>query len=196
MPRWPGRAMLGRRECDERVIHSSPALPAWGSRSPEPRRPTPDTGRDDATRSPRCGRLDGCAALGSRSRPALGTAGSVAAAQWRARGCKRGRSWVPGAAIASMRERAAEVGGTLEIVRDHDGTLVHAVLPTPFILRIWASLQPGCRQRDRLARQQCPVRTICGWGSDAKVQPSEPGRAGSAAGGSSGFAHTGACAGC
>ena len=43
-------------------------------------------------------------------------------------GTSRG-NWVPGVGIASMRERAAEVGGTLEIATDGRGSLVSAHLP-------------------------------------------------------------------
>jgi signal transduction histidine kinase len=44
-------------------------------------------------------------------------------------GGRTSQPWVPGVGIASMRERAAEVGGTLEIVGNEQGTLVSAVLP-------------------------------------------------------------------
>ena len=37
--------------------------------------------------------------------------------------------WVPGVGLSSMRERAAEVGGTLEVATDGRGSLVTAKLP-------------------------------------------------------------------
>lgn len=41
------------------------------------------------------------------------------------------KEWVPGVGISSMRERAAEVGGTVQVTKDASGTLVRAVLPLP-----------------------------------------------------------------
>jgi hypothetical protein len=41
-----------------------------------------------------------------------------------------GPRWAPGVGIASMRERAAEVGGTLTAEPTPTGGLVHARLPT------------------------------------------------------------------
>ena len=41
----------------------------------------------------------------------------------------RSERWVPGVGLASMRERAAEVGGTLELTRGRDGARVTARLP-------------------------------------------------------------------
>ncbi|MBI2765563.1 MAG: hypothetical protein HYX53_06575 [Chloroflexi bacterium] len=38
-------------------------------------------------------------------------------------------TWVPGVGLSSMRERAAEVGGTLQVATDGDGSLVKALLP-------------------------------------------------------------------
>ncbi len=40
-----------------------------------------------------------------------------------------GETWVPGVGLASMRERAAEVGGTLQVSTDRSGSTVRAVLP-------------------------------------------------------------------
>ncbi len=37
--------------------------------------------------------------------------------------------WVPGVGLSSMRERAAEVGGTLTVTTTADGSLVKALLP-------------------------------------------------------------------
>jgi signal transduction histidine kinase len=37
--------------------------------------------------------------------------------------------WVPGVGLSSMRERAAEAGGTLEVTTDARGSLVTAQLP-------------------------------------------------------------------
>ncbi|HEY3530207.1 MAG TPA: histidine kinase [Nocardioides sp.] len=42
---------------------------------------------------------------------------------------RNGRPWTPGVGISSMRERAAEVGGTLEVSTSHRGALVEAHLP-------------------------------------------------------------------
>jgi signal transduction histidine kinase len=39
-------------------------------------------------------------------------------------------AWTPGVGISSMRERAAEVGGTLQITRDKTGSQVRALLPS------------------------------------------------------------------
>jgi signal transduction histidine kinase len=41
---------------------------------------------------------------------------------------RNGQSWTPGVGVSSMRERAAEVGGTLTVT-DGDGFVVHALLP-------------------------------------------------------------------
>jgi two-component system NarL family sensor kinase len=38
-------------------------------------------------------------------------------------------AWVSGVGISSMRERAAEVGGTLHITTDEEGSMVRALLP-------------------------------------------------------------------
>jgi signal transduction histidine kinase len=38
-------------------------------------------------------------------------------------------SWVPGVGLASMRERAAEVGGTIEVTANPEGSLIRAILP-------------------------------------------------------------------
>jgi two-component system, NarL family, sensor kinase len=38
-------------------------------------------------------------------------------------------AWTPGVGISSMRERAAEVGGTLQITGDKTGSQIHAILP-------------------------------------------------------------------
>ena len=38
-------------------------------------------------------------------------------------------TWVPGVGLSSMRERAAEVGGTFQVATDGDGSLVKALLP-------------------------------------------------------------------
>ncbi|MCB0963826.1 MAG: hypothetical protein KDA98_11085 [Acidimicrobiales bacterium] len=46
----------------------------------------------------------------------------------RDRGIPNGE-WVPGVGLASMRERAAEVGGTLQVTREADGSTVRALLP-------------------------------------------------------------------
>jgi signal transduction histidine kinase len=40
-------------------------------------------------------------------------------------------SWVPGVGLSSMRERAAEVGGKVQVTTDHEGSLVRALLPLP-----------------------------------------------------------------
>ncbi|MCB0972900.1 MAG: hypothetical protein KDA97_15440, partial [Acidimicrobiales bacterium] len=37
--------------------------------------------------------------------------------------------WVPGVGLASMRERASEVGGTIEVDRNGHGATVRALLP-------------------------------------------------------------------
>jgi signal transduction histidine kinase len=37
--------------------------------------------------------------------------------------------WTPGVGLASMRERAAEVGGTFRVIPGADGSLVEALLP-------------------------------------------------------------------
>ena len=37
--------------------------------------------------------------------------------------------WTPGVGLASMRERASEVGGSLDITTNGDGSLVRASLP-------------------------------------------------------------------
>jgi signal transduction histidine kinase len=42
---------------------------------------------------------------------------------------RKGQAWTPGVGLASMRERAAEVGGTLRISSDPEGSLVEALLP-------------------------------------------------------------------
>jgi signal transduction histidine kinase len=42
---------------------------------------------------------------------------------------RKGQAWTPGVGLASMRERAAEVGGTLRISCDPEGSLVEALLP-------------------------------------------------------------------
>jgi signal transduction histidine kinase len=41
------------------------------------------------------------------------------------------RSWSTGVGISSMRERAAQLGGTLTVGRNGAGGHVHAVLPLP-----------------------------------------------------------------
>jgi signal transduction histidine kinase len=46
-------------------------------------------------------------------------------------GGRNGREWSPGVGISSMRERAAEVGGTLVVTGHDDGFSVEAVLPLP-----------------------------------------------------------------
>jgi len=38
-------------------------------------------------------------------------------------------SWVPGVGLSSMRERAAEVGGTIQITTNREGSLIRALLP-------------------------------------------------------------------
>jgi signal transduction histidine kinase len=38
-------------------------------------------------------------------------------------------AWVPGVGISSIRERASEVGGWLQMSNDKEGSLVRAVLP-------------------------------------------------------------------
>jgi two-component system NarL family sensor kinase len=40
-------------------------------------------------------------------------------------------TWVPGVGLSSMRERAAEVGGTLQVTTSPQGALVRALLPAP-----------------------------------------------------------------
>jgi signal transduction histidine kinase len=45
------------------------------------------------------------------------------------RGDRKRREWTPGVGLSSMRERAAEVGGTLRISSDAQGCLVEAHLP-------------------------------------------------------------------
>ncbi len=44
-------------------------------------------------------------------------------------GGRNGREWTPGVGLSSMRERAAEVGGTLTVTGDDRGFAVRAVLP-------------------------------------------------------------------
>lgn len=44
-------------------------------------------------------------------------------------GGRNGRAWSPGVGISSMRERAAEVGGTLTVSGGDQGFAVHALLP-------------------------------------------------------------------
>lgn len=39
-------------------------------------------------------------------------------------------TWVPGVGLASMRERAAEVGGTLQVTTSPAGSVVRALLPS------------------------------------------------------------------
>ena len=38
-------------------------------------------------------------------------------------------AWVPGVGLASMRERAAEIGGSIDITSNSDGSQVRALLP-------------------------------------------------------------------
>lgn len=38
-------------------------------------------------------------------------------------------AWVPGVGLASMRERAAEIGGSVDITSNGDGSQVTALLP-------------------------------------------------------------------
>ncbi len=40
-----------------------------------------------------------------------------------------GGTWVPGVGLSSMRERAAEVGGELQVTTDDEGSFVRAQLP-------------------------------------------------------------------
>jgi signal transduction histidine kinase len=40
-------------------------------------------------------------------------------------------SWVPGVGLSSMRERAAEVGGKIQVTTNQEGSLVRALLPLP-----------------------------------------------------------------
>ena len=40
-------------------------------------------------------------------------------------------SWVPGVGLSSMRERAAEVGGKIQVTTNQEGSLIRAVLPLP-----------------------------------------------------------------
>ncbi len=40
-----------------------------------------------------------------------------------------GAAWVPGVGVSSMRERAAEIGGSIDIASDGNGSRVHALLP-------------------------------------------------------------------
>lgn len=54
--------------------------------------------------------------------------GDVLEVQVRDAGCVEG-DWVPGVGLSSMRERAAEVGGTLQVINGAKGTTVHAELP-------------------------------------------------------------------
>jgi signal transduction histidine kinase len=54
--------------------------------------------------------------------------GDVLEIQVRDAGCVEG-DWVPGVGLSSMRERAAEVGGTLQVTMGANGTTVHAELP-------------------------------------------------------------------
>jgi signal transduction histidine kinase len=42
-----------------------------------------------------------------------------------------GAAWTPGVGLSSMRERAAEVGGTLTVTGSDGGFAVHALLPLP-----------------------------------------------------------------
>ncbi len=44
-------------------------------------------------------------------------------------GGRNGQTWTPGVGLASMRERAAEVGGTVSVDAGTDGATVHALLP-------------------------------------------------------------------
>jgi two-component system, NarL family, sensor kinase len=46
-------------------------------------------------------------------------------------GGRNGREWTPGVGLSSMRERAAEVGGTLTVSGGDQGFAVHALLPIP-----------------------------------------------------------------
>jgi signal transduction histidine kinase len=39
------------------------------------------------------------------------------------------RTWVPGVGMSSMRERAAAVGGTVELTTNGEGSLLRALLP-------------------------------------------------------------------
>ena len=43
-------------------------------------------------------------------------------------GCSDG-AWVPGVGLGSIRERAAEIGGTIDITSDSKGSQVRALLP-------------------------------------------------------------------
>ena len=38
-------------------------------------------------------------------------------------------SWVPGVGLSSMRERAAEVGGKIQVTTNQEGSLIRALLP-------------------------------------------------------------------
>lgn len=40
-----------------------------------------------------------------------------------------GTAWIPGVGLSSMRERAAEIGGSLDIASNGNGSLVQALLP-------------------------------------------------------------------
>ncbi len=40
-------------------------------------------------------------------------------------------SWIPGVGLSSMRERAAEVGGTIQVTKNREGSLIRALLPLP-----------------------------------------------------------------
>ena len=44
-------------------------------------------------------------------------------------GGRNGRPWTPGVGLSSMRERAAEVGGTLQVSHRDSGSCVEALLP-------------------------------------------------------------------
>lgn len=44
-------------------------------------------------------------------------------------GGRAGGDWVPGVGLSSIRERAAEVGGTLQVSTGSGGSTVRAVLP-------------------------------------------------------------------
>ena len=40
-------------------------------------------------------------------------------------------SWVPGVGLSSMRERAAEVGGKIQVMASNEGSVIRASLPLP-----------------------------------------------------------------